>query len=369
MTAPAPDGMIRAVQAKVAVVIPCYKVGRHVLRVIGAVPDFVDLIICVDDCCPEKSGELIAREANDPRVRVVNNPINLGVGGAMITGYRAAMAMGATIAVKIDGDGQMDPALIARFVAPILDGSADYTKGNRFYRPESLAQMPAMRLFGNAVLSFMSKMSTGYWNLFDPTNGYTAVHTAVLGQIPLDKISQRYFFESDLLFRLNTVRAVVVDVPMDAKYEDEESNLSISRIVLPFMVGHARNSLKRLVYNYFLRDFSLASMHWLLGPALLAFGVVFGAYEWLQSLQTGITASAGTVMLSALPIIVGVQMILSAFNFDIANVPRRPLHLDLAAIEMAKNSVHQLIAAMRSASPTPARQEKREESVVPSRRG
>ncbi len=367
MTTQAAQGAMSAMRATVAVVIPCYRVGRHVLRVIRAVPDFVDLIICVDDCCPEKSGDLIRREANDPRVRVVDNPVNLGVGGAMVTGYRAAIELGATVAVKIDGDGQMDPALIARFVAPILDGGADYTKGNRFYRPESLAKMPAMRLFGNAVLSFMSKMSTGYWNLFDPTNGYTAVHTAVLGQLPLDKISKRYFFESDLLFRLNTVRAVVVDVPMDAVYEDEKSNLSISKIVIPFMFGHLRNTLKRLVYNYFLRDFNLASLHWVLGPILLAFGVVFGAYQWLISLQTGITASAGTVMLSALPIIVGVQMILSAFNFDIANVPRRPLHLDLAAIEMARTSVHQLIAALRS-GPATTLGERRDVTTLPSSR-
>jgi dolichol-phosphate mannosyltransferase len=229
----------------------------------------------------------------------------------------------------------MDPSLIARFVAPIARGGADYAKGNRFYRPESLARMPAVRLFGNAVLSFMSKMSTGYWNLFDPTNGYTAVHTAALRQLPLDKISQRYFFESDLLFRLSTVRAVVVDVPMDAKYEDEKSNLSISRIVIPFIGGHLRNTLKRLVYSYLLRDFNFASLHWLLGPILLLFGMGFGAYEWLQSLQTGVTASAGTVMLSALPIIVGLQMLLSAFNFDVANVPRRPLHVDLAEAERA----------------------------------
>jgi dolichol-phosphate mannosyltransferase len=318
---------------KIAVVIPCYRVVKHILQVLGGIPAFVDLIICVDDCCPDKSGQFIASKVADPRVRVIFNPVNLGVGGAMIAGYRAAMQLGADIVVKIDGDGQMDPALIARFVAPIVRGNADYAKGNRFYRPESLSRMPVIRLFGNAVLSFMSKMSTGYWNLFDPTNGYTAIHTAALRQLPLDKISERYFFESDLLFRLSTVRAVVVDVPMDARYEDEKSNLSISRIVGPFIGGHLRNTLKRLVYSYFLRDFNFASLHWLLGPILLAFGIGFGAYEWSQSLQTGVTASAGTVMLSALPIIVGLQMVLSAFNFDVANVPRRPLHIDLTETE------------------------------------
>jgi hypothetical protein len=201
-------------------------------------------------------------------------------------------------------------------------------------------------------------MSTGYWNLFDPTNGYTAAHTTALRQVPLDKVSRRYFFESDLLFRLSTVRAVVVDVPMDAIYEDEKSNLSISRILVPFVGGHLRNTLKRLVYSYFLRDFNFASLHWLLGPIFLAFGIGFGAYEWWVSLQTGVTASAGTVMLSALPIIVGLQMMLSAFNFDVANVPRRPLHIDLAETERTSIRVDGVAgeAARRGQAPVhPAR--------------
>ena len=142
-----------------------------------------------------------------------------------------------SVVVKVDGDGQMDPRLIPSFVYPILRGEADYTKGNRFFDLESVRTMPRFRLLGNAILSFMTKLSSGYWNLFDPTNGFTAIHTDVARHLPFDKISRRYFFETDILFRLNTLRAVVVDVPMEAKYGDEVSNLKISKIVLEFFAS------------------------------------------------------------------------------------------------------------------------------------
>ena len=317
------------VAAHIAVVIPCYRVTRHVLDVIAAIPPTVFRVICVDDGCPDGSGKRIEGANLGSRVVVLFHAKNQGIGAAMITGYRAAIELGATIVVKIDGDGQMDPRLLHMFVAPILGGLADYTKGNRFYRPESVIGMPGARLIGNAALSFMSKFSTGYWNLFDPTNGYTAIHTDVLRWLPLAKLSKRYFFESDLLFRLSTVRALVLDVPIDAVYAKEQSNLAIKRILGPFLLGHFRNFLKRLGYNYYLRDFSVASIEWLLGPLLLIFGFVTGLIEWIHSGETGITASAGTVMLSALPIMVGLQMLLSAINFDVQNVPRQAIHLAL----------------------------------------
>lgn len=122
------------------------------------------------------SGEYVKAHCTDPRVTVVKHEKNKGVGGAVMTGYRAAIADGAKVIVKIDGDGQMDPSLLREFVMPILGGEADYTKGNRFYDLSNISRMPAMRLFGNAGLSFLAKLSTGYWNIFDPTNGYTAIH-------------------------------------------------------------------------------------------------------------------------------------------------------------------------------------------------
>lgn len=309
----------------IAVVVPSFKVTRQIAGVIAAIGPEVDVIYCVDDACPDGSGDFILREVGDPRVRVLRHETNQGVGGAVITGYRQAVADGARVIVKIDGDGQMDPSLLPAFVRPVLSGEADYAKGNRFYDLSQISAMPALRVFGNAALSFMAKLSTGYWDLFDPTNGYTAIHAEVARLLPEGKISKRYFFETDILFRLNTFRAVVVDVPMDAKYGDEVSNLRISRIFGEFLFKHFRNFAKRIFYNFFLRDMSIASLELVAGFFLTIFGASFGAYSWWRAANAGIEASAGTVMLSAVPVILGLQFLLAFLGYDIASVPRRTL--------------------------------------------
>lgn len=309
-----------------AVVIPAYKVRQHVLGVVAGIGPEVDRIYVIDDACPEQSGSWVQSRCADARVTVVCHESNQGVGGAVLTGYAHALADGMDIVIKVDGDGQMDPALIPDIVFPITAGQADYTKGNRFYELESLRVMPRTRLIGNAVLSFVSKLSSGYWNLFDPTNGYTAVHRGVLERIPLEKISRRYFFESDMLFHLNIVRAVVVDVPMHARYGAEQSNLRILRVLPDFLRKHTSNFFKRIFYNYYLRDMSVASFELPLGLSLLIFGFVFGTMHWLDSAARGDVTPAGTVVLAALPVILGTQLLLAFLAYDIANVPRRTLH-------------------------------------------
>lgn len=317
---------VAAIAAHVAVVIPCYRVRGTVLDVIAQVPAFVESIHVVDDACPEDSGRHVEAHCHDPRVAVHFNGRNLGVGGAVMTGYAAAVAAGAEVIVKMDGDGQMDPAALPQLIGPILRGEADYTKGNRFYDLAQIGRMPRLRILGNAVLSFMTKISSGYWDLFDPTNGYTAIHARVLAHLPLHKISRRYFFETDMLFRLNIIRAVVADVPMDARYGAETSNLRITRVLFDFGAKHVRNTIKRIFYNYFLRDLSLASIELVFGSLLIAIGGGMGIWFWAQSAQTGVTASAGSVMLVALQIIVGLQLILGFLAYDIASVPRRAQH-------------------------------------------
>jgi dolichol-phosphate mannosyltransferase len=311
---------------RIAVVIPCFQVKKHILNVIGAIGPEVTKIYVVDDKCPEESGKFVVDNCQDPRVTVSFNAVNLGVGGAVMAGYQAALKDDMHIVIKIDGDEQMDPALIPRFVQPIKDGRADYTKGNRFFNLDNVRSMPALRLFGNAVLSFLNKLSSGYWDIFDPTNGYTAIHTEVLRELPFDKVSQRYFFESDMLFRLNLLKAVVVDVPMDAKYGDEVSNLKVSKIVTEFLGKHARNFYKRIFYNYYLRDLSLASIELPLGLLLFIFGTSFGLLQWWHAAANELATPAGTVMLSALPTLMGLQLILAFLAYDIGSVPRTPRH-------------------------------------------
>lgn len=313
----------------IAVVIPCYRVTKHILGVIEAIGPEVSRIYVVDDACPEGSGRLVQESCSDPRVHILWHTQNQGVGGAVKSGYTQAVADGMEVVVKIDGDGQMDPQLIAQFVKPILNGDADYTKGNRFYNLEKIRSMPGIRLFGNAVLSMIAKFSTGYWNLFDVTNGYTAIHVKLINHLPLQKISNRYFFETDMLFRLNIIRACVMDIPMNAVYADEKSNLKIKDIFLEFTAKHIKNSVKRIFYNYFLRDMTAASLELLLGILFFGFGICYGLVQWAHTLSTGTLAPSGTVMLAALPTIMGLQMLLAFVTFDVSNVPSRAIQQNL----------------------------------------
>ena len=313
------------VKKKAGVVIPCYKVSAHICDLIREISDEVDFIFVVDDCCPEKSGSLVENTFSDPRIRVIYHPTNEGVGGAVLTGYQAAIKAGANVIVKLDGDGQMDPTLIPEFIAPIRHGRADYTKGNRFFGVETVKQMPFIRLIGNVGLSFLTKLSSGYWNLFDPTNGFTAISAKVVDQLPVNKISKRYFFESDMLFRLNILRAVIIDIPMTAKYDAEKSNLKVFSEFPQFLFKNLLNLSKRILYNYFIRNFNYASLQLLFSIPLLGFGIVFGAISWIDPGQPGALASAGTVMLAALPIIIGFQMLMGFFNYDMSNIPSLPL--------------------------------------------
>lgn len=304
-------------------VIPCYRVAGQVLDVLARVGPEVERIYCVDDACPEGSGRLIRERVVDPRVEVLLNPVNLGVGGATMVGYRRAVEDGAEVIVKLDGDGQMDPALLPQLVAPVVAGQADYAKGNRFWDLGHIGRMPFIRRVGNLALSFMAKASTGYWNVFDPTNGYTAIHARLLEWLPLERVSPRYFFESDLLFRLGTLRAVVVDVPMDARYGHQASGLRPWGVAGEFAWKHLRNVVKRLGYNYFLRDLSIASLQLLAALALLAFAGSFGGWQWWSHANAGITAPLGTVMLAALPAVMGFQLLLSFIGYDMAGIPSR----------------------------------------------
>ncbi len=309
----------------IAAVIPCYRVGEIVFDVIARMGPEVTYILVVDDCCPDATADKIAARVADPRLTIIRHEQNKGVGGAVVSGYRKALELGAEIVVKVDGDGQMPPELIPHLVRPILAGAADYTKGNRFHSLFDVKAMPGSRLLGNGILSFVTKISSGYWSLFDPTNGFTAIHREALGRLELNNVSERYFFETDMLINLGNIRAVVRDVPMRALYGDEVSGLKISKTAWSFLTGHTREFLKRLLYNYFMRDFSFASLQLLFGLLLTGFGLGFGGLEWWLHASRDTAATTGTVMLAVLPIILGFQLLLSFLSYDIANEPKQCL--------------------------------------------
>ena len=245
---------------KICVVIPAYKVASTLAKVVSDIGPEVSNIIVVDDNCHEKSGHVLQKQSNDSRLEVIIRTENGGVGAAVKTGYEKALQLGADVIVKLDGDGQMPPARIKDLIEPIVSGKADYSKGNRFFEVEAIKKMPKNRIFGNLVLSFMTKLSSGYWHIFDPNNGFTAISRTTLQRLPIQKIDNRYFFESDMLFRLNLNRAVVADVFMPAIYANEVSSLKIRKILFEFPLKHFKNLLKRIIYSYYIIEFNLASI-------------------------------------------------------------------------------------------------------------
>lgn len=311
----------------VAAVVPAYNVATHLGEVLRQMPVLFKSIIVVDDASRDETVAVAERYAQlDPRIIVVRHEVNRGVGGATVTGYSKALEAGADIVVKIDGDGQMPLWLAPQLVQPLIDGVADYTKGNRFRDFQAVRAMPFVRRVGNVALSFLSKAATGYWQCFDPTNGFVAIRADVLTQMPLKKVDETYFFETSMLSHLYVLGAVVKEVPMPARYAGETSSLSISRVVRQFPGKLAWSLFRRLVLKNFVYDFNLESFHILAGVPLLLSGLLYGGYNWWWYATRNLAAPTGTVVLSALLITIGTQLLISAVNLDLQSIPREPIN-------------------------------------------
>ncbi len=305
----------------VAVVIPAYCAENYIRDVVAGIPQFVSVIVIVDDCSKDSTSKVVD-SLQDPRIHLFRHEYNQGVGGATLTGYNEACKLGADIIVKMDSDDQMDPDYLLPLIEPILKGEADYTKGNRFIHLRHLREMPPVRRFGNFWLSFMNKMSSGYWNIFDPTNGYTAITSSMIKQIDPEYIHKRYFFESSMLLELGLQRAVIRDVYIPARYRDESSSLSELDSLLKFPGLLIKGFIRRIFIQYIIRDFSAVTIFLLLGIVFAAFGSIFGIIQWFISYKTGHPATTGTVMLAVLPFILGSQFLLQSILMDIQNTPR-----------------------------------------------
>jgi dolichol-phosphate mannosyltransferase len=314
-------------EAHVAAVVPAYNVSAELGGVLRAMPPLFTTIVVVDDASRDDTAAVAERYAQlDPRLIVVRHETNRGVGGAMITGFRKALEAGADVVVKIDGDGQMPLWIAPDLIAPLIDGSADYTKGNRFRDFEAVRAMPFVRRIGNVALSFLAKAATGYWHCFDPTNGFVAIRADVLSQLPLRKIDPTYYFETSMLSHLYILGAVVKEIPMPARYAGEPSSLSIPRVIRQFPTRLLTSLLRRLVLKNFVYDFNLESFHLLMGIPLLLAGLLYGGYNWWWYTSHHLAAPTGTVVLPALAIMLGMQLLISAVNLDLQSIPREPLN-------------------------------------------
>jgi glycosyltransferase involved in cell wall biosynthesis len=318
----------RRSEAHVVAVLPAYNVAKELGSVLRAMPPLFTTIIVVNDGSADQTGAIAERYAElDRRIVVVHHERNRGVGGAMVTGFRTALDAGADVVVKIDADGQMPLWLVPQLIAPLISGEADYTKGNRFRDFKAVRAMPPARRIGNVALSFLAKAATGYWRVFDPTNGFLAIRSDVLSQLPLQKIDPTYFFETSMLSHLYLIGAVVKEVPIPVRYAGETSSLSIPRVLRQFPGRLLWSLVRRLVLKNFVYDFNLASLHLAAGVPLLLTGISFGAWNWFwYSARLREAAPTGTVVLPALMIMVGVQLLLSAAQYDLEAVPREPIN-------------------------------------------
>ena len=306
-----------------AVVVPCFNVESHIAGVIGGLPAWVAEIVAVDDGSTDGTLAVLRQLAStNPRLRVIARERNGGVGAAMSTGYRAALEGDADFIVKMDGDGQMNGAELPRLLQPLVEGRADYAKGNRFRHVRDLGRMPRARLFGNVVLTFMTKLVSGYWRVFDAQNGYTAITRDALDALPLDRLDPTYAFENSMLALLNVESRPVADVAMPAVYRDERSSMRVTRVLFSFPPRLAGMLVRRLFLKYLVYDVSPIAVYASFGSLLLAFAISFGGYHWWQSIRTGIPAATGTTVVALLTFLMGYMLLLQAVNLDITQSPR-----------------------------------------------
>jgi glycosyltransferase involved in cell wall biosynthesis len=305
----------------VHVVVPAYNEADHIADVVRTMPAFVDRIFVVDDCSTDGTAGA-AESCGDPRLTALRTPRNLGVGGATVLGYRHALDAGADIVVKMDGDGQMPPESLPELLDAIVQRDVDYAKGNRFLRRELVHRMPLERIVGNVVLTFLTKLASGYWHVFDPQNGYTAVRASALRVLPLDRMHPGFFFENDMLVRLNVHNFRVADVPMPPVYTGGSSHLSILAVMSTFPLLLLRRFFHRILEKYVIHDFSPIALFLFVGLASLGFGMVLGVALWLHAAHTGLPTPTGSIILVLLALVVGFQLCLQAIVLDIQATPR-----------------------------------------------
>lgn len=302
---------------KIAVAIPCYKVEQHLQQVVAGLPDFVDSILLVDDCSPDGTPQLVDKlAASDPRIIALHHKENLGVGGAMRTAFSKVLETDIDVVVKLDGDGQMD----SRYISPLVEAltHAEFAKGNRLFDRTMLRRMPALRRLGNMGIGFMVKASSGYWNVSDPVNGFFAIRTSTLKHMELERLSQRFFFESSMLIELHYTGARIKEVSMPAIYGDEKSNLSIGKTLFTFPPRLFAAWLRRIHLSYFVFDFNICSLYLLIGLPSFLFGLIFGICEWIHYASINSPSPTGTIMVAVLTFILGFQMLLAAAQYDVS---------------------------------------------------
>jgi glycosyltransferase involved in cell wall biosynthesis len=300
----------------IAVVVPAFNEERLIGTVLQSMPAFVDRVVVVDDGSTDGTGKAVmAWQARDPRIAYLRQE-NRGVGGAIAEGYKWVRDRDLDVAVVMAGDAQMDPEDLPRLLDPVVEGKTDYAKGNRLFTGKAWKVIPKARYFGNAALSFLTKIASGYWHIADSQSGYTAVRLEVLKTLDLDTIYGRYGMPNDLLVKLNVYNFRVRDVPVNPVYGvGERSGLKIRRVVFTLSFLLLRLFLWRLKEKYIIRDFHPLVLFYLLGFVLTPIGVIFGTYLLFLRAFVGPVA-ATSALFSAFFAISGLQSLFFAMWFD-----------------------------------------------------
>jgi glycosyltransferase involved in cell wall biosynthesis len=239
----------------IAVVVPAFNEGRLMGQTLDSVPSYVDRIYAVDDASTDATQSIVLeRSARDSRISIVRHEMNAGVGASIVSGYKMALMDRIDIAAVVAGDGQMDPQYLPNLLDPIIEGRAEYTKGNRLFGSDFRVGMTAWRYFGNLVLTYLNKIASGYWDVADPQNGYTAITARALSVLDLDRIYPRYAFENDMLVKLNVHNVTVLNVPIPARYGEEESKIRYGNFILKTSAFFLRAFCWRIWKKYLSRN-------------------------------------------------------------------------------------------------------------------
>jgi glycosyltransferase involved in cell wall biosynthesis len=300
---------------RVAVVVPAHDEGLLVGETLRGIPAFVDRIVVVDDASSDATTDR-ARAVGDPRVQVIMHEQNAGVGAAIVTGYKRALAEAIDVTCVMAADNQMDPAELLDFVLPVARGEVDYTKANRLFSGEAWDVIPRTRYLGNAILSLLTKIASGYWHVADSQAGYTALSLDALRRLDLDRIYRRYGFPNDMLVHLNVVNARVRDVPSRPVYGVGERSGIRLRSVVPRIAWLLFKAFWwRLGTKYVIRDFHPLVFFYALGALMTLVGVILGVLVTVLRLF-GNEITTPTIVLVALLLISGTQFTLFAMWFD-----------------------------------------------------
>jgi glycosyltransferase involved in cell wall biosynthesis len=301
---------------RVAVVVPAYNEELLVAETLRGMPELVDLVVVVDDCSTDATVER-AREVGDPRVVVLTHERNAGVGAAIVTGYEHCRDEGVDVTCVMAADNQMDPAELADLAGPVARGETDYAKANRLFTGEAWKLIPRARYLGNAALSLLTKIASGYWHVADSQAGYTALGLDVLRRLDLERVYRRYGFPNDLLVHLNVAGARVRDVPSRPIYGvGEKSGIKIRRVAPRIAWLLFKGFWWRLKEKYVIRDFHPLVFFYVLGALMTVAGLALGLVVAISRLFFGNQITTPTIVLVALLLISGTQFTLFAMWFD-----------------------------------------------------